>query len=1675
MISEKLMMALLALDAYSRSTEEFVNDVRIFGLGGELSNLGGATVVNTWNVPASSFAATEYSWNGKTIISFRGTDNPLADLWSGWTLGAGWAGASQAKLALDVYAEVTGKANFEYAGDDVILTGHSLGGGLAGYLSVLTGTKAYGFDHMTFGPAAMATLGSHLFSLLLPDPTAEQLASLGLRVPSADNFIGSHVEGEILVGVRDGSIAMAGAAAMYAASLTGILAEAGIGLGFLLQAISHEQSTYEANVQNGELSTHGWSETWLPDLVSEASSGFDRHSQGLLVLLSYADENVTGTEWASSGFAVPLISALYDDNIALSAGINSGQNPGYGITGRSNPADLMLTEIAYSVLEEGNRPFGDSAIRSLFNDAESVGDFVNGGSNALLDLEQIADKIALFAAWQARHAVIGQHDGFISHSDDMLLLDFTGNTWTFNGIQYQPARFYRDLSNVLLDGQLSSTERAELDLGPNRFDAEYYSNAVGGWHGQVNFQSDIYTVKAVGTDTHDTIIGTDGDEQILLGAGNDTVKANGGVNWIDGGDGDDTLIDDHAWSEFEITYDAQDERYYFALRDTGADPRIHVLDNMEVFKLDGEVFTEANVHNVGPDGSRFSAGGLFYEGFLAAGQEVARLEGIDGNAHDAFTWALYGDSIGHFYLDGNVVRALHDITFDYEEYMGILGAPILDLSQGETQQNWWQFIPSFMQSAYVVQVIVRDSYKVAALSSLVIGVGNVNEAPVDVRIVNPLGELVIGTATLPENLAVGTLIGRAVAADPDGDGIVWSLEEDGGGRFRIDEATGEIFVHGNLDHETVQTLEIVARATDQHSAFTEVQLVVTLVDVEESIDGTAGDDTIHGTPGMDVINGLGGIDTIYGYEANDRLYGGTGNDTFYGGTGSDAMFGDADNDTFHLGEAVEGDVDYINGGTNTTAGDNVHMSVGATYRLDASGAAAIRSQIVANGFTAPTGHGVGIEMAVGDAFVQGVETIKASAGENDIRIGKASELLGSGAKVLDFTAGSADTATFMGAEHITVSLTADAGRSKATFNNASGVSVLGIEEWNLGDAGSTVSIDKSYLALLGVVLTPGAGIDILNLQSLTTDIVYGAGPMIGGTNITASGFDRVYGGSGSDTFYGTDADENFLGFGGTNTFHGSLGADSLNSGENLIADYSLSAAPVLLDLISYNSTSVRGRDSSSLLSMGRGDTLSASGWSEIRGSMGIVGNDALTVVGAYGTLVSNGGNDTMNGSKGNDTFHGADGYAEIILPGDGSDSIHFGTGGGTLDFSTSTRPGVIDWAAGTFVFGNQTDTVTGQFAKLVGTQYGDTIHGTENADIINGGTGSGYDVIYGRGGNDNITVSVGVVHGGDGNDTITGGTIIFGEDGEDILEGSTGSLIYGGDNKDTITAYSNSTVHGDDGDDTITTVANSTGVVVHGGAGADTITMAGYYGYPRSKLSYSQSDAGVSLVQVGQSIVATGGHAEGDKLFGMFNLDGSAFGDIFDFQVISGIALNAGAGDDTIAIRNNRYGSVSGGDGIDTITLFGGDTGYGDAGNDVFHGHGGMYGGADDDEFFLGYGEYYAGAGSYVTTKIGGTVYGGTGQNTIHGGLGNDTVHMNEGADTFIYSLNGGHDQIYGAGADDTFVLNGIAGFDSFDDVQANLVNAGGRPELHFAGNMQKIGFMGMTMEQVLALDWAFT
>jgi Ca2+-binding RTX toxin-like protein len=60
-------------------------------------------------------------------------------------------------------------------------------------------------------------------------------------------------------------------------------------------------------------------------------------------------------------------------------------------------------------------------------------------------------------------------------------------------------------------------------------------------------------------------------------------------------------------------------------------------------------------------------------------------------------------------------------------------------------------------------------------------------------------------------------------------------------------------------------------------------------DVNDVIDGKAGNDTLYGRSGDDTVLGGSGADMLFGEGGNDRLDGGTGNDWLIGGAGKDVF------------------------------------------------------------------------------------------------------------------------------------------------------------------------------------------------------------------------------------------------------------------------------------------------------------------------------------------------------------------------------------------------------------------------------------------------------------------------------------------------------------------------------------------------------------------------------------------------------------------------------------------------------------------------------------------------------------------------------------------------------------------------------------------------------------------
>jgi Ca2+-binding RTX toxin-like protein len=176
---------------------------------------------------------------------------------------------------------------------------------------------------------------------------------------------------------------------------------------------------------------------------------------------------------------------------------------------------------------------------------------------------------------------------------------------------------------------------------------------------------------------------------------------------------------------------------------------------------------------------------------------------------------------------------------------------------------------------------------------------------------------------------------------------------------------------------------------------------------------------------------------------------------------------------------------------------------------------------------------------------------------------------------------------------------------------------------------------------------------------------------------------------------------------------------------------------------------------------------------------------------------------TINGTPGDDLLLGVPGRDNIIIAGNGNDTINTFFGGndvldgGDGDDSFVSGPGddVIQGGNGSdFVIAGPGDDI------VDGGPGNDFVLGGEGNDLLRGGDGvdrlsgdEGNDTLYGDGNDDVIFGFFGddVLFGGDGNDAVfgdIGSDLVFGDNGNDVLNGGTGSdRLFGGNDDDVLT------------------------------------------------------------------------------------------------------------------------------------------------------------------------------------------------------------------------------------------------------------------------------------------------
>ncbi len=375
--------------------------------------------------------------------------------------------------------------------------------------------------------------------------------------------------------------------------------------------------------------------------------------------------------------------------------------------------------------------------------------------------------------------------------------------------------------------------------------------------------------------------------------------------------------------------------------------------------------------------------------------------------------------------------------------------------------------------------------------------------------------------------------------------------------------------------------------------------------------------------------------------------------------------------------------------------------------------------------------------------------------------------------------------------------------------------------------------------------------------------------------------DTFYGYSGPDALFGYALSDNLFGGSGDDQPNSSSGFDDINSdGGGDFLDY-LKIQNGIGVFVGLSGGIATGEDT-------KWDTfLEPAGVHGAQFENTLFGtNGADTIYGGPGSdlIKGRGGPDELFGDAGNDKLFGGSGD-DRLNGGSGSDDIDGGDGVDILDYLKS-QSGVgvfVDLLHGSATGGDaEGDTFSG-IEGVHGSQFGDTLLGTNGVDSIYGGPGS--DLIKGRGGDD-FLMAGSLYHPGIFQASYN--TRIFGGGGNDTIWGDNGTAkISGGNGNDLI--YYGKLILGGAGDDTIYVSSGET--QVFGGTGHDLI----FDSYKRDEI-----DAG-----------------DGNDIVVMDGLHGT---------IVDGDTVLLGDGNDLLHVQMKNVprpavSSMDGGDGFDTLAL----------------------------------------------------------------------------------------------------------------------------------------------------------
>ena len=646
----------------------------------------------------------------------------------------------------------------------------------------------------------------------------------------------------------------------------------------------------------------------------------------------------------------------------------------------------------------------------------------------------------------------------------------------------------------------------------------------------------------------------------------------------------------------------------------------------------------------------------------------------------------------------------------------------------------------------------------------------------------------------------------------------------------------------------------------------------------ENVRGSAHADILEGGESANRLDGADGADELRGNDGNDMLDGGAGDDVLEGGAGSDRLDGGTG-------------VDWL-----SYAGSDGPVSV----RLY-------------DGYAA-RGHAEG-DIISGFENLRGSDYSDALAGSgraNRLEGGAGADQMwgGSGDDVLEGGAGAdrlhggpgTDTVVYWKSD---AAITINLGEGTGMGGHAEGDTIAEVENVEGSDHNDVLEGNGGINLLYGGAgndelhgaggddileggagadrLDGGAGIDSAIYQSsneaVTVNISDGTATGGHAEGDVILGVERIIGSVYGDTLIGGDGTDRLDGDGGDDILEGGTGADRLEGGAGMdTAVYRNSNAAVTVNL--GNGTLMGGH--------AEGDVII-----NIESIEGSAYDDELTGDNGPNRLEGGDGDDELRGSDGNDQLFGGGGN-DLLEGGEDKDLLDGGPGIDTVSYENSTISvdvSLLFNGASTFNYDYGEELI--DIENVIGSDYGDILRGDSGINEIYGGGGNdiinglaGDDRLFGEAGDDQLWGQAGAddMYGGEGVDTVVywfsdeavtvnleDGTAQGGHAEGDVLVGIEN--LWGSEHDDILTGndganrligeLGNNEFYGNGGDDVLESGAGAD--LLDGGAGMDTV-------------SYNRSSEGVT-VNLGEGI-AEGGHAEGDVIVDVENMEGSFHDDV---------------------------------------------------------------------------------------------------------------------------------------------------------------------------------------------------